>query len=62
MCVCVRERERDSIYLFIIINFLDKLQITPLKFGSDGILHFEISEFEFLHPDVLEFKFYILKF
>ena len=44
------------------ITILDKLQITPLKFGSDWILHLEISEFEFLHPDVLEFKFYILKF
>ena len=48
------------------------MQITPLKFGRDWILHSKVSKFEFyplefgdvwiLHPDVLEFGFYHLHF
>ena len=44
----------DKSYLldFGFFFFLGKLQITHLKFGSDWILH----------PEVLEFGFYPLKF
>ena len=55
-----------------IINIGGKLQIIPLKFGGDWILHRKISEFGFyllkfgdvwiLHPNILEFRFYTLKF
>ena len=57
---------------FISIFFQGKLQIKPLKFGSNWILHFEVSEFRFypitfggvwiLHHDVSEFGFYPLIF
>ena len=49
---------------------MGKLQITPLKFRDDWILHLEVSKFGFyclkfgdawiFHPDVLEFRFYPL--
>ena len=52
--------------------FKGKLQITPLNFGGDWILHPEVLEFRFyllkfgdvwiLHLDVLEFGFYPLCF
>jgi len=54
-------------------NFLGgKLQITPLKFGSDWILQSKVSKFRFyslkfddvwiLHPNVSKFGFYPLYF
>ena len=64
-----RERffSRES-YFF----YLDKLQITPLKFGNNWILHHEVSKFRFyllkfgdiliLHPNISKFGFYFLKF
>ena len=49
---------------------MGKLQITPLKFRGDWILHPEVSKFGFyrlkfgdawiFHPDVLKFRFYPL--
>ena len=39
-----------------------KLQIAPLKFSGDWILHPEISEFGFYPLKFVMFRFYILKF
>ena len=56
----------------VILFFLGKLQITPLKFSSDYILYPEVSKFGFyplkfgdvwiLHPNVSEFGFHPLYF
>ena len=42
--------------------FLDKLQIIPLRFGSDWILHSKISEFRFYLLKFGVFGFYTLTF
>jgi len=41
---------------------ISKIQITPLKFGGDWILHPEVSEFEFYPLKFGVFGFYILMF
>ena len=53
--------------MFQDINFfhnLDKykLQITPLKFGDDCILHLKVLKFRFYPLDISDFKFYSLYF
>ena len=42
-----------SLIIYIYIYIQGKLQITPLKFGGDWILHLEISKFGF-HPITFE--------
>ena len=58
---------RKMIFFFFFL--VGKLHITFLRFGSDWILHLQVSEFGFyphevwiLHLDVSEFGFYTLKF
>ena len=47
---------------FFLIEKKGKLQITPLKFGDDWILHFEISEFGFYPLKFGVFRFYTMTF